>query len=134
MLAATPRITSNTPFVVASVSDVQNVESSSALGNIVADMIRTRVVQDGYLVSEIRLRNAVSFKNGEGEFLLSRNRRALMPPHDAAAIVTGTYAVSFEKVYVSLKLVSASDAHIIAGADFIVPLHGLEGLLGPHAT
>ena len=61
--------------------------------------------------------------------MLSRNRRALMPAPSAAAIVAGTYAASFSKVYVSLKLISATDRHIIAGADFVVPLLDVVGLL-----
>jgi hypothetical protein len=92
-------------------------------------MIRTRIVQDGYAASEFRLRSAIGFNKGQGEFLLSRNRRALLAAPNAAAIVTGTYAVSFEKVYVSLKLISATDAHIMAGADFVVPLKDVSGLL-----
>lgn len=134
ILAAAPDVRADTPLIVASVSDVQNVETSSPLGNIVSDMIRTRLVQDGHTASEIRLRRDVSFNKGEGEFLLSRNRRALMPPSGAAAIVTGTYAASYEKLYISIKLVSAIDAHIIAGADLVVPLRDVEGLLQEHHT
>jgi len=52
-----------------------------------------------------------------------------MPPASAAAVVTGTYAASDENVYVSLKLVSVTDAHIISGADFVVPLKEVLGLL-----
>ena len=89
ILAAAPEVTADTPLVVASISDVQNVETSSAFGNIVSDMIRTRLMQDGHATSEIRLRKEVSFNKGEGEFLLSRNRRVLMSPPNAAAIVTG---------------------------------------------
>jgi hypothetical protein len=37
--------------------------------------------------------------------------------------------VSGVRVHVSLKLVSATDAHIIAGADFVVPLRSVDGLL-----
>jgi FlgO protein len=92
-------------------------------------MVRMRLVQDGHTTAEMRLRSAVSFDKKQGEFLLSRNRRALMPPPNAAAIVTGTYAANFAKVYVSLKLISASDAHIMAGADFAVPLLDVVGLL-----
>jgi TolB-like protein len=134
ILAAAPDVKADTPIIVASISDAQHVETSSAFGNIVSDMIRTRLVQDGHAASEIRLRREMSFNNGEGEFLLSRNRRALMPPSNAAAIVTGTYAASYEKLYVSIKLVSATDAHIIAGADFVVPLQDVGGLLGQHTT
>jgi TolB-like protein len=85
------------------------------------------------VVSEIRLRSAISFNKGEGEFLLSRNRRTLMSPPDAAAVVTGTYATSDDRVYVSIKLVSATDAHILAGAGFVVPLRDVDGLLHRHA-
>jgi hypothetical protein len=129
ILASAPEVTPDTPLIVASISDAQNVEASSAFGNIISDMIRTRLVQDGHTASEIRLRRDVSFNKGEGEFLLSRNRRALMSPPSAAAIVTGTYAASYEKLYVSIKLVSATDAHIISGADFVVPLWDVAGLL-----
>jgi FlgO protein len=52
-----------------------------------------------------------------------------MPPPSAAAIVTGTYAAGFDKVYVSLKLISVTDAHILAGADFAVSLLDVVGLL-----
>jgi TolB-like protein len=133
MLAAAPEVTADTPLIVASISDTQNVERTSALGNIVSEMIRTRLAQDGHSASEIRLRSEISFNRGEGEFLLSRNRRALMPPSNVAAIVTGTYATSYDKVYMSIKLVSAIDARIIAGADFVVPLHDVDGLLHQHA-
>jgi TolB-like protein len=129
MLAAAPDVRTDTPLIVASIADTQNTESTTPLGNIVADMIRTRIAQDGYTASEFRLRNEISFKKGEGEFMLSRNRKALMPPPDAAAIVTGTYAVSSQKVYVSIKLVSATDSHIISGTDFVVALDDVAGLL-----
>ena len=129
MLAGAPDVRADTPLIVASIEDVQNVESSSALGNIVADMVRTRLVQSGHTATELRLRNEINFNKGTGEFMLSRNRRALMPAPSAAAIVAGTYAASYSKVYVSLKLISATDRHIIAGADFVVPLLDVVGLL-----
>lgn len=134
MLAAAPQIAPDTPLVVASLSDVQNLESGSALGNIAADMIRTRLVQDGHSASEIRLRNAIAINKGQGEFFLSRDTQTLVPFPSIAAVVTGTYAASFDKVYVSLKLVAASDAHIIAGADFVVPSWDVAGLLPQHRT
>lgn len=129
MLASAPSVTTDTPLIVASISDAQHLETSSALGNIVSDMIRTRVVQDGHSASELRLRSAINFNRGEDEFLLSRNRHALMPAPSAAAIVTGTYAAGSDTLYVRLKLVSASDAHIISAADFVMPLRDVWALL-----
>jgi FlgO protein len=134
MLAAAPEVTRTTPLVVASLTDAGTLQSSSALGNIIADMIRSRLAQTGHKTSEVRLRSAMSLKTGSGEFMLSRNRFTLMPSPDAAAIVTGTYAVSYEKAYVSLKLISAVDSHIVAGADFVVPLGDILGLMPDHPT
>ncbi|HTI82771.1 MAG TPA: FlgO family outer membrane protein [Acetobacteraceae bacterium] len=129
LLAAAPELQGDAPFVVASIANVKDVDTSSPLGNIVADMVRTRLVQDGHVTTEMRLRSAVKFNSKEGEFLLSRNRQALVAPPQAAAFVTGTYAVGFDKVYVSLKLVSATDARIISAADFVVPALDVVGLL-----
>jgi flagellar FlgO protein len=134
LLAEAPEIAVGTPLVVGTIAEVQNVETTTALGNIVADMIRTRLSQDGHTVSELRLRRAVSFRKGEGEFMLSRTPGALMRPPLAAAMVTGTYAASYDLVYVSLKLVSATDERIVAGADFAVPLREVEGLLQKRTT
>jgi TolB-like protein len=134
ILAAAPDVSRATPLVVASLTDAQNLDTSSALGNIVADMIRTRLAQTGHETSEVRLRNAMSLKTGDGEFLLSRNRGALMPPPHTAAVMTGTYAASYENVYVSIKLISATDAHIVAGADFVIPLHDVLGLVQDRRT
>lgn len=129
LLAGAPDVPSGAPLVVASIASEKNVDTSSQLGNIVADMVRTRLVQAGHVTTEIRLRNAVSFNSREGEFLLSRNRRALMPPPHVTAVVTGTYAVGWDKVYVSLKLISATDARIISAADFVVPALEVVGLV-----
>ena len=129
MLAAAPEVGAGTPVVVASISDTEHVDTTSPLGNIMSDMIRTRLTQDGHTTTEMRLRRDVAFNKGQGEFLLSRNPRTLMPPPNTAAVVTGTYAAGVANVYVSLKLVSATDAHIISGADFVVPFGSVIGLL-----
>jgi hypothetical protein len=134
VLASAPQVRADTPLLVASVSNVENVESSSAFGNIVSDLIRTRLVQDGHPNSEVRLRRSLSFDKGEGEFMLSRDSHVLMGAPTAAAIVTGTYAAGYEKVYVSIKVVSVTDAHIIAGADFVVPFQEVAGLLHKQDT
>jgi TolB-like protein len=134
MLQSAPEVTASTPLIVASISDAENMERSSALGNIVADMIRTRITQDGRTASEFRLRSAIGFSKGEGEFMLSRNRRALMPAPNASAVVTGTYAVDTDSLYVSLKLVSTSDARIISAADYVVPLQNVWKLLHQNNT
>lgn len=122
MLEASPTVQrSSGPVVVMSVADIGDVDRSTPFGNIVADMIRTRLVQRGVSVTEMRLRSSVRLNRTDGELMLGRNRRTLLPPPVAAEVVTGTYAVGHSEVYVSLKIVAAGDAHILAAADFVTP-------------
>jgi hypothetical protein len=37
-------------------------------------------------------------------------------------------------VDISIKLISANDTHIVAGADFVVPLRDVLGLIDEHGT
>jgi hypothetical protein len=135
MLDFTPIVTPATPLVVATIADVQNLDRSSALGNITADLIRSRLVQRGMTVSEVRLRTAMRLSPVEGEMMLSREARLLARAPDAAAILTGTYAVGLQHVWISLKLISRADSRVIAAADFAVPRFGdVDGLLSADAA
>jgi len=130
MLAETPAVPKDTPIVVATISNVDDLNKADPLGNMVSDFVRTRLVQTGANVSEMRLRNAVLFNRRNGEIALSRNVGAVIKPVNAAVIVTGTYGTSYTTVYVSLKMVSATDGRILAGADYVVPRSAeVEGLI-----
>jgi hypothetical protein len=130
MLAETPAVPKDTPIVVSTISNVDDLNKADPLGNMVSDFVRTRLVQAGGNVSEMRLRNAVLFNRRNGEIALSRNVGAVIKPVNAAVIVTGTYGTSYTTVYVSLKMVSVADGRILAGADFVVPRSAeVDGLI-----
>jgi hypothetical protein len=98
MLDETPDLlTTKGPVVVGSVEDIQDVNSSTPFGNIISEMVRSRLVQRGLKVTELRVRSSVLLERANGELLLSRDRRALVPPPIAANIVAGTYAVASGK-------------------------------------
>lgn len=123
LLAAAPGLAADTPLLVSSIVDTQDLGASTPFGNMVAEMVRSRLVQRGAKIAEPRLRTAMRLDPDQGEFMLARDRRAVVPPPNVAGIVTGTYAVGGEVVYVSLKLVSATDAQIISASDFVVPAY-----------
>lgn len=130
ILDSAPVITPGTLLVVASLSDVQNLDRSSPFGNIAAEMIRSRLVQRGMTVSEVRLRTAMRLSPTQGELMLSREARMLARSPGAAAILTGTYAVGDRNVWVSLKLISRADSRVIAAADYALPRYSdVDGLL-----
>ena len=130
MLAEAAALPKETPIVVSTISSVEDLNRADPLGNMVSDFVRTRLVQTGANVSEMRLRNAVLFNRRQGEIALSRDIGALIKPANAAVIVTGTYGTSYTTVYVSLKMVNVADGRIIAGADYVLPRsHEVEGLI-----
>ena len=131
MLEKAPELTSTRgPLVVGSVQDITDVNSSTPFGNVISEMVRSRLVQRGLNVTDLRVRSSVLLERTKGEMLLSRDKKALLPAPLTADLVTGTYAVAPSNVFVSLKIISANDARIIAAADFEAPQsHDVASLL-----
>ena len=134
LLSEVPDLALGKPVVVGSIVDVQRVDRSLSFGSLVAELARTRLVQKGVPVSEMRLRTAVMLDHKQGALLFSNDRGAVVAPPNVAAVLTGTYAQGDEMVFVSLKLVAVSDARIVGAVDFEVPRHGSENLLITPAT
>jgi hypothetical protein len=129
LVAEAPELGLGRPVVVGSIVEVQRVDRTTPFGNLVADLARTRLVQKGVVVSETRLRTTMLLDHKQGEMTLSHDRGSVVAPPSASGILTGTYATSDDLIYVSLKLVSLADAHIVSAVDFAVPRRGAETLL-----
>jgi hypothetical protein len=134
LVAGVPDLSLGRAVVVGSIVDVQRVDKTMPFGNLVADLARSRLVQKGVPVSEMRLRTAVLLEPKFGAMTLANDRSAVKPPPSASAILTGTYAAGDDYIFVSLKLVAVSDARIVGAVDFAVPRHGSELLLIPPQT
>lgn len=126
----------DTPLLVGTLHDINKMETTTALGRMIAEQVSTRLVQRGHLVTELKLRNSVNIQDTKkgaetaGEFLLSRDVRAIAGEHKAAAIVTGTYAVADTKILVNLKIVDVAGGNIIASTDYTLPrTENVEALL-----
>ncbi len=131
LVAGLPDLTLGKSVVVASIVDEQRVDKSSPFGNLVADLARSRLVQKGVSVSEMRMRSSVLLDPRQGAITLSNDRNTVVGPPSVSAILTGTYAAGDNSVTVSLKLVSVADSHIVGAVDFVVPRRGSEALLSP---
>lgn len=117
---STPQLTVAAPVLVSSLTDSLRVEKSSRFGTIIADLAKSRLAQGGMAVSEPRLRSAMLLKRDEGELMLARDSRAIIPGPAYSCVLTGTYAAADSRVYVALKLLSADNARIISTVDFVV--------------
>lgn len=121
MLSQNASLAAGDPIVVGSIADIQDINSTTPLGNTIAELVRSRLVQKQLTITDLRLRSKVLLDRGQGELMLSRDRQAVLPPPVAAEVVSGTYAVGYNTVYISLKIITTSDARILAAGDFTLP-------------
>lgn len=121
-------LAATTPVLVGTLNNVDKLERSSTFGRIVAEQVSARFSQRGFSVSELKMRNSVNIKQGlgdpaeSGEYLFSRDVGAISGEHQAAAVVTGTYAVAGNDIFVNLKLIDVASGKIISATDYNVPL------------
>lgn len=118
------------PVLVGTVVDVDRVSESTRLGRLISEQIAGRLAQRGVRVTELKLRETLAMRPGQGELLLSRQAQEVGRTQSAQAVVVGTYATSSTAVYVSLKLVNALGNAVMAACDYALPMDaGVRGLL-----
>ena len=109
------------PLIVASAVNVDDL-NSSRLGRTMAEQFGSRLATHGYAVIELKLRDSIFVKQGEGELLLSREVKELSRKQQAQAVLVATYAQSLTNLFVTVKLVGTGDNQIIAAYDFVLPV------------
>lgn len=125
----------STPIVITTISDINKIETSSALGRTISEHIMSKMVEEGFEnISEIRLRRSLFLrqknKAASGEFLLSRDARAISGLREAGAVVTGTYAVSGGEVQVSTRVIDVATGKVLSAHDYMIPVNdNIEDML-----
>lgn len=122
MLLQTAPLDREHAVLVATLVNVDRLSESSRLGRIFSEQIAGRLVQRGFPVTELKLRENVAMQREQGELLLSRELRDVSRAHDAQAVVVGTYAVSASILYVSIKLVKPEGNMVVAAHNYAVPM------------
>ena len=108
----------NAPIIVATLVNVDSLESSSRLGRSLSEVIASRLTQRGFRIIEVKLRGSLYVKKSQGELLLSREMSQIVKEHMAPAVVVGTYAPAEDFVVVNIKLVSADDQVVLAASSY----------------
>lgn len=107
-----------TPILVTCFANIDNLEASSTFGRIMAEQVGSRLSALGYTVKELRMgAEKVYVRKQMGEFALSRDVKALSAEHAAQAVVVGTYGAAKQSVYVSARIVDATNDLIISSTD-----------------
>lgn len=111
------------PMIVATFSNIDNLVESSRLGRTLSEQISSRLVQAGFRIIEIKLRDNVYMSNTkQGEFLLSRELRDISTTHKVNTVIVGTYADANNYAYVTLKAISLDSSSMIASYDYVLPM------------
>jgi TolB-like protein len=118
------------PILAATLVNIDELTQSSSLGRLISEHLASRLAQQGMSVIETKLRGTIFMQRTEGEMLLSRDVREIASSHNAQAVVVGTYAISRDYIYVTVKLVRSTDSHILGAHNYVLPADSnVKGLL-----
>ena len=109
------------PIIVASLVNIDDL-TSSRLGRLVSEQLMTRLVDRGFTITELKLRESIYIRHREGELMLSREIPEISKKHAAQAVLVGTYAQSINNLYITIKLVGVADNLVIAAHDYVMPM------------
>lgn len=117
-----PKLPKDSPILVASFVNIDNLNESSTFGRVVAEQFASRFKQRNYATIEMKLRTSVFIRRGSGEFLLSRELAEIGDKHRAQAVVVGTYAVASKEVYLTARVINVSDGRVLSSLDYNIPI------------
>lgn len=112
-------------ILVTTIADINNLNDSAPLGRLVGEQIASRMIERGFKVVEVRLQDSVSLVPYTGEFILSRGVRELREigrAQTVSRIVTGTYTVAEETIFITLKILDFWDSKAVASHTYTLPM------------
>lgn len=109
-------------LLIATLVNIDALDSSSTLGRLVSEQISARFTQAGVRSIEMKFQNNVYISQSQGEFMLTREIHELAQNYSAQAVVVGTYAESREFVFINLKVIQAGTNIVLAVHDYALPM------------
>lgn len=106
------------PLIVATIVNIDDLNSSSTFGRLASEQVSARFTQTGYSMIEMKFRDFVYMKQDQGELLLTREIKDVAKTHNAQAVIVGTYALSGDTVFVNLKVIQPSTNIVLAVHDY----------------
>lgn len=98
--------------------DIDNFETTSTFGRLLQSHAGARLVQQGYTVKEVSLRNTMKIRPTDGEKILSRDLSLISPDQAVQAVMLGTYSLNNRILYITAKLVNPINRNIIAARSY----------------
>lgn len=121
------------PLIMATLVNIDALEQTSMLGRLVSEQLSTRMAQGGMKMLEMKLRNSVYLKRGQGELMLTREIGDVASTHNAQAVVVGSYAETREAVFINVKVIQPTTNLVLAGHDYVLAKEGtVRSMLQPN--
>lgn len=98
--------------------NIDDFENTSTFARLLQGHVGTRLVQQGYTVKEISLRNTMKIRPHDGEKILSRDLSLISPDQAVQAVMLGTYSLNNRILYITVKLVNPLNRNIIAAKSY----------------
>jgi TolB-like protein len=119
------RLVADKPLIMATIVNIDSLDQSSTLGRLISEQISTRMSQGGLKMLEMKLRNSVYLKRGQGEMMLTREIGEVAQNHNAQAVVVGSYAETSDAVFINVKVVQPQNNFVLAGHDYVLAKEGI---------
>ncbi len=115
------RVNPAATIAVGTFIDQQAPSGNEAFGSFVAELVRTRLVQRGLIVTEPHPPSPTPVGHRASQPGRARHLRPATVRAAGSEVVMGTYLEGPELTYVSLKIVANRSSRILAAVDFAVP-------------
>ena len=112
------------PLIMATLVNIDALEQTSMLGRLVSEQLSTRLAQGGMKMLEMKLRNSVYLKRGQGELMLTRELGDVAHTHNAQAVVVGSYAETRDAIFINVKVIQPATNLVLAGHDYVLAKEG----------
>lgn len=106
------------PIIVTTLVNNDDLTQTSRFGRVLQEHIRSRLVQLGFTVKEIKLTNTLQIYPRSGETMLSRDLSLLAGARQAQAVLAGTISHTDSTMYISARLINPLNSNIIASDDY----------------
>ncbi|WP_300157718.1 FlgO family outer membrane protein [Solidesulfovibrio sp.] len=121
--------------VVTTPADMSDLSRATPLSRLFGQELSTALVALGYNVQEIRKAGDIMTSRGQGEFVLTRDTRALAASRATATlVVAGTYVATPGGVRFAMEVIDARNNNIVAAANRTLPMDATVGALGGPGT
>ncbi len=117
-------------LVVTTPASLDRLGVSSSLGRLMGQELASSFTALGYNVQEIRKAADIIFNPVQGEFMLTREPRALASKRVKSTLVlVGTYTPTADGVRFNVEVVSAANNNIVAMSSRTLPYSATVGML-----